>query len=176
MAKRVQRVFAIDISDQRNPDDPVQDNFDLIIYNGYDLAGIENGSIDIVFSDQLIEHFHPEDTKFHFELVLRILKPNGKYIFRTPHFSTGPHDISGYFSDVPEGFHLKEWSYHELSRLLREVTYSSTRAYWHRRTINIRMPRFYYAACEMVFGLLPKQIVRPIARYLVPSIYCVVVK
>lgn len=31
-------------------------------------------SADAVFSDQLIEHLHPEDIKFHLEMVRKILK------------------------------------------------------------------------------------------------------
>ena len=79
------------------------------------LVTIDEESLDIVFSDQLIEHFHPEETELHFRLVNRILKKGGKYIFRTPHALTGPHDISKYFCDEPEGFHLKEWTFSELN-------------------------------------------------------------
>ena len=95
-------------------------NFELIVYDGYELP-IPDNTIDVVFSDQLIEHFHPDDTLFHFRLVRRILKPGGVYVFRTPHGFSGPHDISQYFCHSAKGFHLKEWTYVELSRLLHQV-------------------------------------------------------
>ena len=99
VAKYVKYVYGIDISDQKGQTNNMPDNFKLIIYDGYDLGEIEDNSIDIIFSDQLIEHLYPKDTKFHFELAYRILKKGGKYIFCTPHAFSGPHDISKYFSD-----------------------------------------------------------------------------
>ncbi len=176
IAKWAKRVIGIDISDQRNPDDPVPDNFELIIYDGYDLSEVQSDSIDMVFSDQLIEHLHPEDTRLHFTLVQRILKPGGRYIFRTPHALTGPHDISAHFSDEPEGLHLKEWTYWELLKLVKDVGYSRFHAYWHKRGISVRMPNIYFLSLERILGLLPKRIVRPVMRRLIPSIYGVVIK
>ena len=170
VAKHVSRVCGIDISDQRNPEDIVPENFELIVYDGYDLPGIESGSIDIAFSDQMLEHLHPEDTRLHFELVHRILKPGGKYIFRTPHPLTGPHDISAHFSDVPEGLHLKEWTLAELFSLIRDVGYSGFHAYWHKRWISVRIPFIYYAPTERILGSLPRRIASPIARWLIPYV------
>lgn len=102
LCKHVKMVYAVDISDQRGKDCVMPPNFRLIVYDGYNLD-MEDGTADVVFSDQFIEHLHPEDTEYHFRLVKRILRDNGLYIFRTPHVFLGPHDISKYFSDEPEG-------------------------------------------------------------------------
>ncbi len=107
LCNHVKFVYGVDISDQIRDSDNLPDNFKLIIYDGYNLQMPEN-SCDVVFSDQLIEHLHPEDIEFHFEMVRKILKPQGVYMFRTPHRFLGPHDISRFFSDEAEGFHLKE--------------------------------------------------------------------
>ena len=176
VAKRVKRVIGIDISDQRNPIDHVPDNFELIIYDGYDLSEVQSDSVDIVFSDQMIEHLHPEDTRLHFNLVQRILRPGGKYIFRTPHALTGPHDISAHFSDEPEGLHLKEWTFWELLKLLKQVGYSRFHTYWHKRGISVRMPNIHFLLLERILSLLPGRIVRPVTRRLIPSIYGIVIK
>jgi 2-polyprenyl-3-methyl-5-hydroxy-6-metoxy-1,4-benzoquinol methylase len=112
-AKYVRKVYGVDISDQIGEVDKLPENFNLIIYDGYQLDGIEANSIDLIFSDQFIEHLHPDDTFLHFELAFSLLKPGGKYIFRTPHAFSGPYDVSMYFSDIPQGFHLKEWTYSE---------------------------------------------------------------
>ena len=61
VAKHVKYVHGVDISDQRNPADNVPENFKLIVYDGYNLDEIESNSIDIVFSDQLIEPGCPFD-------------------------------------------------------------------------------------------------------------------
>jgi SAM-dependent methyltransferase len=176
LAKRVKRVIGIDISDQRNPEDVAPDNFELIVYDGYVLDGIESDSVDLAFSDQLIEHLHPEDTRLHFEMVKRILKPGGKYVLRTPHALTGPHDISAHFSDEPEGMHLKEWTYGELLRLVKVVGYSRFHAYWHRGAKGARTPPIYYLSCERMLSLFPGRTGRGIARWLLPSVTVVAFK
>ena len=43
------------------------------------------------------------DTELHFEIVHKILKPGGMYALRTPHRQSGPHDVSRWFADEPEG-------------------------------------------------------------------------
>lgn len=176
VAERVSYVFGVDISDQRNPADISPDNFRLIVYDGYNLKEIDDNSVDLVFSDQLIEHFHPEDTKLHFQLVRRILKVGGKYIFNAPHRLTGPHDISQYFSYEAEGFHLKEWTYTELNGMLMNLGYSQFHTYWRGKGVNIKMPYAYYAVSELVLGSIPKMYMRNIARLLIPSLCGVVIK
>jgi len=176
VAKYVKSVYGIDISDQRGSNYNIPDNFKLIIYDGYNLEEIEKNSVDIVFSNQLIEHFHPEDTKLHFELVHRILKEGGKYVFLTPHAFTGPHDISVYFSDIPEGFHLKEWTYSELKQMLTVLKFSQFHSYWIARGIKLKMPYIYFKICEKVLGLFPKEHVRVVSKYLIRRISCVAIK
>lgn len=172
VAKYVKFVYGIDISDQRSNTNVTPDNFKLIVYDGYNLEEIEDNSIDIVFSAQLIEHFHPEDTKSHFELVHRILKEGGKYVFETPHSLSGPHDISLYFSDEPEGFHLKEWTYIEIKRMLKELKYSKLDSHWYVKG-KLKMPYIYFEIGERMLGLFPKRHIRGIAKYLMPRIICV---
>ncbi|MEG4320534.1 MULTISPECIES: class I SAM-dependent methyltransferase [unclassified Microcoleus] len=176
VAKYVNCAYGIDISDQRNPNHNAPDNFKLIIYDGYSLEGIEENSIDILFSDQIIEHFHPEETQLHFQLAYRILKKGGKYIFITPHAFRGPHDVSAYFSDEPECFHLKEWTYAELHQILSQLGYSKLDSYWCAKSIKFRMPNFYFEVCEKVLGLFPRQYIRVVAKYLIPNIFCATIK
>jgi SAM-dependent methyltransferase len=176
VAKKVKFSYAVDIYDQRNPTDNVPENFNLIIYDGYNLEDIETNSIDLVFSDQLIEHIHEEDTKLHFELVHRILKKGGKYVFRTPHKFTGPHDISKFFSYEPEGFHLKEWTYTEINKLLMDLEYSRFHTYWNARGLNVRLPNTYFNILELALGIFPKRYIRSVTRYLIPVLCGVAVK
>lgn len=176
VAKRVNFSYAVDICDQRNPAVNVPDNFELIIYDGYNVENIEPESIDLVFSDQLIEHIHEDDTRHHFEVVHRILKKGGSYVFRTPHKFTGPHDISKFFSYEPEGFHLKEWTYTEITKLIMEADYASFRTYWNAKGLNIRLPNAYFILCELTLGKIPKRYMRSFARYLIPVLCGVAVK
>jgi SAM-dependent methyltransferase len=176
LAKRVGMVIGVDISDQRNPNDVAPQNFRLVIYDGYSLDNIKDDSVDVIFSDQLIEHFHPEDTQEHFALALRLLKPGGKYIFRTPHLLTGPHDISMFFSEEPEGFHLKEWTYIELRKMLLQVGYSRFFPRWEGAGLNWPVPFTYYFCVEKLLNQFPKPSVRWVSKYLVPSIFGVAQK
>ncbi|OUL37164.1 SAM-dependent methyltransferase [Nostoc sp. T09] len=74
---------------------------------------------DVVLSNQVIEHFHPDDLNTHFKSAHIILNQSGRYIFTTPHCHTGPHDVSLVFKyDNPQGMHLKEYTYLELAESL----------------------------------------------------------
>jgi SAM-dependent methyltransferase len=178
LTKHVKFVYGIDISDQRNLKQIFPDNFELVVYDGYSLDKIKENSIDIVFSDQLIEHIHPDETKSHFQLVHRILKNGGIYIFMTPHALSGPHDISEYFSDEPNGFHLKEWTYSELREMLDKSDFLdyTLLSFWSAKGITFRLPFLYFETCEYIVGKLPKRHARIISKYLIPTIMCMYTK
>jgi SAM-dependent methyltransferase len=84
--------------------------------DGINLQKFEpNDLYDVVLSNQVIEHFHPDDLTTHFQNAHSILKENGRYIFSTPHCHGGPHDVSYVFNyDDSIGMHLKEYTYQEL--------------------------------------------------------------
>ena len=169
VAARVEKVYAVDIADQIGPGVEWPDNFELVVYDGYDLD-LPGSSIDVAFSDQLIEHLHPEDTKHHFKTVHRLLKPGGVYTFRTPHRLTGPHDVSRYFSDQPECFHLKEWSYGELAGLLKRLGYRSVAAYWFAKGLRVRVPVTAFRLAESFARRLSAKRRRSWVKYLMPGI------
>ena len=165
LCRNVKRVYGVDISDQRDPRDPLPPNFDLLVYDGYDLP-LEDQSVDVVFSDQLIEHFHPDDTRLHFETVRRILRSGGTYVFRTPNALSGPHDVSMYFSDEAQGFHLKEWTYTELSQLLYETGYRDLHGYVYVKGRPLGVPMGLIFLTERLCARLPKGLQRSLATRL----------
>jgi len=82
----------------------------------------EKDTYDVVLSDQVIEHFHPNDILEHFQGVYNILKSNGHYIFSTPHMFTGPHDVSKVFKcGEARGMHLKEYKFRELINVAKQA-------------------------------------------------------
>lgn len=176
VAKHVRVVYAIDISDQRGNIENSPKNLNLIIYDGYQLDQVPENSVDIIFSDQLLEHFHPEDTRLHFELAYHVLKPGGKYIFRTPHAFNGPHDVSRFFSKVPEGFHLKEWTYNEFKPLLKSIRFSRLYGIWKIRGLHVKLPYIYFQISEYLIGWLPSRIKLALSKVLVPTIAIIAVK
>lgn len=176
IADQVKNIIAIDISDQRDPEDIFPDNFKLIVYDGFDLKEILPSSVDIVFSDQFIEHLHPDDAEHHFEVVNAMLKKGGKYVFRTPHAMSGPHDISRYFSEEPEGFHLKEWTYLEIYPVLRRAGFSKMISKRVFRGWLLPVPFVYIVVCEKFFRLFPRSTIRNIFNFLISGIQIVATK
>jgi len=169
LAQRVALVYGIDISDQRGAWSETPGNFRFVVYDGYELD-LPDASVNVVFSDQLVEHLHPDDVEHHFRLVRRILVEGGVYVFRTPHALSGPHDVSRFFSDVPEGFHLKEWTYGELGEVLRRVGFSSCRAFWNGRGGRVPLPWRLAVALERLLAPLPLPTRRLLSRLALPNV------
>jgi SAM-dependent methyltransferase len=170
LCRRARFVYGLDISDQRGRSDDTPENFELVIYDGYNLPLREN-SVDLVLSEQLVEHLHPEDVSLHFQMARDILKGGGVYVLHTPHRFTGPHDVSKYFCDEPAGFHLKEWTYAELVSVLRESGYRSWEGFSSFRARPIRVPVACLILVESVLRVLPRFPRRLLARYLLRDIF-----
>jgi SAM-dependent methyltransferase len=155
-ARHVSRSFAADISDQRGPHlPPAPENFSFVVYDGYELP-LEANSIDAAFSYQFLEHLHPDDVRPHLELILRVLKPGGFYLLSTPHCFTGPHDISRHFSDVPRGFHLKEWTHFELFAFMRELGFSECLPVRQGKPVTGGLMRGVLLGLERAISVLPR--------------------
>lgn len=77
---------------------------------------------DVVVSDQVIEHLHPDDLAEHFAAAARILRPGGLYLLGTPHRHFGPCDVSRVFGTPrPLGMHLREYTFGEVFGAMRAV-------------------------------------------------------
>jgi SAM-dependent methyltransferase len=100
------------------------------VSDGVHLERFESAaSYDVVISDQVLEHLHPDDIEAHLRGVHQILKAGGRYIFRTPHRFSGPHDVSRVFKcDRPLGMHLKEYTHREFMTAVRQAGFK--RAYY----------------------------------------------
>jgi 2-polyprenyl-3-methyl-5-hydroxy-6-metoxy-1,4-benzoquinol methylase len=89
-------------------------------------------AFDVVLSDQVVEHLHPDDHAEHFSGCLALLRPGGVCVVRTPHAYTGPHDVSLVFGlDRPEGMHLHEFTNGELVRILKDAGFARVSAVLH---------------------------------------------
>ena len=98
--------------------------------------------------------------------------------FRTPHYFLGPQDISisKYFSDEPEGFYLKEWTYSELANMLKNFNYSLCYGYWSRKGKRFRVPISYFKVIEKVLMLFQNPYKRLFASRFVGNIDMVAIK
>lgn len=93
---------------------------------------------DVVISDQVFEHLHPEDHVTHLAEARKLLKDGGRYILRAPHRATGPHDISAVFGfDRAVFLHLCEPDYGLMERLTRAAGFRTTRAVVAKQRLGI---------------------------------------
>ncbi len=163
------RVYGVDISDQRAPGDAVPENCELIVYDGYRLD-LPDVVADLAFSYQFLEHLHPDDVDLHFQLVHRLLKPGGVYVFDTPNRLSGPHDISRLFGGRLDCFHFQEWTYRGMRALLKRHHFP--RSALHRGGA-IRIGTAWNLAndaVEALVGALPAPLRRPLAARLFRSV------
>jgi SAM-dependent methyltransferase len=175
VAKDVKKVYAADISDQREPGMHVQDNFEMVVFDGLNLD-IEPQSVDVAFSYQFLEHLHPDDVDPHFDLVAKALKQGGVYILDTPHAFSGPHDISRFFSEKPEGFHMHEWTYRELKSLGNKHGFNKMFVYRFGRRWDNSLFTFATLCIESVVGYLPKSIAWKLSQRLFLGVTVCLVK
>jgi SAM-dependent methyltransferase len=99
------------------------DNFKLIMSDGSNIP-VPKESVNLAFSNQLMEHLHADDALEQLCEIYASLAPGGTYICVTPNRISGPHDISRHFDDVATGLHLREYSVAELTVLFRHAGFS----------------------------------------------------
>jgi SAM-dependent methyltransferase len=148
------RVIGLDISDQRSAGLVCPDNFELRVFDGYEVD-LPDGEADVAFSHQFLEHLHPEDVEGHMALVARLLREGGCYVLDTPHAFSGPHDVSRYFSEVPCGFHFHEWTYRELWELGQRHGFGAMSIYRCGRRWDSALALGLTLALERCVGWLP---------------------
>jgi len=174
-AKLVKRVIGVDISDQHATDDTCPANFSLEVYDGYRLA-VPDASVDLVFSYQLLEHLHPDDVALHFESAWRILKPGGAYVFASPHRYSGPHDVSGHFSNYCECFHFQEWTYRQMFQLLKSHGFAPVYIFRFGKVQKSLWFRWLTLGLESMMGLFPRAAQRRLSTRLFQSVTMVASK
>jgi len=164
LTRCVKQVFAIDVSDEIVKGLNSQPlNFKLHLSDGVSIP-VAPGSIDIAYSNQLMEHLHPEDALEQLRNINDSLTNGGIYICVTPNSLDGPHDISRYFEDVAKGFHLKEYTRTELVDLFMKTGFSSVKLYAGIKGFFVKIPLRIVMIVEMFLGNLPGKFRKRIAQ------------
>ena len=100
---------------------------------------VEPDSFDIVISDQVFEHLHPEDHLQHLRSVREVLKSGGRYILRAPHRSIGPTDVSKIFGfDQAVFMHLCEPNFILMNKLFFQAGFKNLAAISKKREFPIK--------------------------------------
>ncbi len=163
MADRVKQVFGLDVSEEITQRVSLPSNFKLILSDGTSVP-LPADSVDVAFSNQLMEHLHPDDALEQLEGIWRALRPGGVYICITPNRLNGPHDISQFFDSVATGFHLKEYTVAELAGLFRKVGFRRVHALLGRRGACVPVPVAPVIAGERALELMPSGARRVLGR------------
>jgi SAM-dependent methyltransferase len=165
VSKQVKQVYAVDVSDEITKALETPANFQLIISDGCNIP-LRDESVNVAYSNQLMEHLHSDDALEQLQNIYNALIPGGCYICITPNRLTGPHDVSSNFDVVATGFHLKEYTVLELRQLFTEVGFSKSRVYVGARGIHLRFPVSLFLLYEKFLSMLPISRRKPIANSL----------
>jgi len=160
VAEGAKAVYAVDISDQAAG--PLPANVSLVISDGTSIP-VPPGTVDLAFSDQLMEHLHPDDAREQLRNIHRALRPGGVYFCITPNRLYGPSDISAYFDDEARGFHLREYTLTEMARILAEAGFPRMHTYVGARGLFMRFPRAILRALEWALERIEPPLRRRIA-------------
>jgi len=153
----VKEVHAIDVSETISATDKTPANFAFHLTNGVSVC-VPDGSIDLAYSNQLMEHLHPDDAVMQLENIFRSLDDGGRYICVTPNRLSGPHDISYYFSDKANGLHLKEYDHRDLISLMRQVGFRKIHSIVSIRTWQLLIPGDFLTMFERIHCSMPKSV------------------
>jgi len=154
-AALARRVYAIDVSEQITGGAEARpSNFELLLTEGTRIP-VADGAVDVAYSNQLMEHLHPEDAREQLRNIFAALAPGGLYVCITPNRLDGPHDVSRSFSEEPEGFHLKEYTVTELEALFLATGFRRIASYARTKGICIRVPLAMIRALEAVLHRMP---------------------
>jgi SAM-dependent methyltransferase len=162
VAPSVGAAIALDVTDELALPDDLASGFEFRRFDGFHLGLTD---LDVVYSNDVAEHLHPEDFADHSRAVLDALKPGGLYICVTPNRLSGPHDISMHFTDAPEGFHLREYTLTELAAALRDAGFRRVRAVAsvHGRRFGPPIAIAVVRPIERLIGVLPRASRRRVA-------------
>ncbi|WP_051389920.1 class I SAM-dependent methyltransferase [Bradyrhizobium sp. Ec3.3] len=153
VAPHVRKAYAIDVSETvtRGVSAP---NLEVVLSDGISIPV----KATLIFSNQLMEHLHPDDARDQLANVFAALEPDGKYFCITPSRMNGPHDVSRGIDEVARGFHLREYTNRELAGLFRSVGFARVQALAGIRNFQMTLPVGVVIAFETIVGCLPRSL------------------
>jgi 2-polyprenyl-3-methyl-5-hydroxy-6-metoxy-1,4-benzoquinol methylase len=162
VARQVKAVYALDVSEANIRTANQPRNVQLVLSDGASVC-VPKRSIDVAYSNQLMEHLHPDDVVRQLENVVEALAPGGVYLCITPNRLSGPHDISGYFDSVATGLHLREYTVAELRHLFRGAGFSKVVMIVGGAGRYVRCPVLPAVLCERLLQVVPPRLRKAIA-------------
>ena len=155
VSARVKQAYAVEVSTEATRHIQPPSNMKLVISDGKNIE-VPPGTVTVAYSNQVMEHVHPDDAREQLRNIYRTLAPGGVYICTTPNRLSGPHDISQYFDVIATGMHMHEYTTAELTRLFREAGFSHVLVYMAIKRRYARYPLSAVVAAEGAVSLLPR--------------------
>lgn len=157
VAGRARRVYAVDVSAEITAGLPQTRSFELVLSDGVSIP-VPAGTVDLAYSNQLMEHLHPADAEAQLRNIHAALAPGSAYVCTTPHRLYGPSDISAGFDEVASGFHLHEYTVAELRSLCGRVGFARMRFILWLRWRGLAVPTALPIALERLLAPLPHRL------------------
>ncbi len=154
VAARVAKAYALEVSAEIAEGSSMPVNMELMITDGLQIP-VPRGSVDVIFSNQVMEHLHPDDAFEQLKNIHQALASDGLYVCLTPNGLSGPHDVSSHFDTEPTGFHLKEYTITELAALMKQAGFRRIGVIVSLKFRAIAIPAGLVRPFEAVFSRLP---------------------
>lgn len=168
VAPKVREAIGVDVTPDLIDGAKAPANFRFVLSSGSDID-LPDASVDVVYSNQVMEHIHVDDVEAQLREIARVLKPGGHYLCATPNRVIGPTDVSKYFDDEPTGFHMKEYDVGELQVMFLKAGFSHVGFLVARRgVIFARPPYALLRGVERIAMSLPARLRRRLAPLLRP--------
>ena len=154
VAGMVREVYAVDVAGEIADVEHAAVNLHVALTDGRHFP-LPDRSVALAYSNQLMEHLHPDDAVEQVRDLFRVLRPGGAYLCVTPNRLTGPWDVSRMFSSTPQGLHLREYSNRELAALLREAGFAEVHAVVPAGRCARQVPASLFTTFERALEALP---------------------
>ena len=148
------QVTAVDVSSVVTEHEHWPDNVEFRQTEGTAIP-VTPGSVDVAFSDQLMEHLHPEDAQAQLGNIHTALRDGGCYICVTPNQVAGPWDISMYYDETARGLHLREYRVGEFHDMFLAAGFSRVEYLAGGRGFYRKVPKALIELTEKFLLLLP---------------------
>lgn len=165
VARFAKTVYAVDVTDALVGNIVPPPNFRFIASDGVNIP-LRASVVDFAYSNQVLEHLHPDDVRDHLRSIHAALVPGGRLMCITPNRLSGPWDISRNFDDESTGLHLREYTISEVADLLRATGFRVTLFASYRGWGRLQIPERPIRALEERIGGLPRRVRRPLASLL----------
>src|SRR5215216_2754633 len=163
-ASHLIRVFAVDVADESAVlRDEWPTNLEYLKFDGLHVP-LPDGVCDLAFSNQVIEHLHPDDAVEQIKEIRRLLAPGGTFVCVVPNRTTGPHDISQHFDDEASGFHLNEVTMRGMVGVLKDAGFRKIRGVVRVSDLVAEYPPVVSDAFERLLQMLPQQTARRLGQ------------